>query len=306
VTEDAPLVTDHGQVRAPQGRIYDLGYQRYTGPRQGRGRALMALFRFSLRRAWAIGRPFRSKIIPWGLLVIALIPALIALGIAALVSEGFSPIHYENYYELISILILLFCTSVAPELVCPDQRQRVVTLYFSRALSRPDYVLAKLGALLAALLAMALLPQAILFAGNALASKDSLHYVRDNLDKVPRILAAALLVSLYFGSISLAIAAHTTRRIFAAGAFIAAMLISTAVMGSVHATLNNDLSRHLALLALSDVPIAATHWIFDSSDTGGALAATVDLPQELWMLAATGYTVLALLALTLRYRRLVP
>ncbi len=288
-----------------EGRIYDLGYQRYTGPREGRPRAVRALVRAGLRRAWGIGRPFRAKLAPWALFAIALVPALVALGIAALIGERFSPIRFENYYANIARILLLFCTAVAPELVCPDLRQRVLTLYFSRSVGRLDYLLARLGALFISLLIISLTPQIVLFVGNALAATDSARYVRDNLDALPRILAAGLLISLYFGSISLAVAAHTTRRVFAAGGFFALMLISTAVAASVHATLENDPSRALALLALSEVPIAATAWIFDAPPPAG-IATRVDLPPGLWLLAALTYSALALLLLVRRYLRLAP
>src|SRR5262245_42707477 len=95
------------------GRIYDLGYQPYVGPRQGRPRAVQALFWAAFRRAWGIGRPFRAKLAPWSLFGFALIPALITLGIAALGAEDFSPFRYENYYDWISRIFLLFCTAAA-------------------------------------------------------------------------------------------------------------------------------------------------------------------------------------------------
>jgi ABC-2 type transport system permease protein len=312
VSGSGGLRTSDSGLRTPEGRIYDLGYQQYTGPRQGRGRAVVSLFRFSLRRAWAIGRPFRSKIIPWGLAAMALVPALVGLGAAAMVSrfnlgdgESFELFSYQGYYGYISTLFVLFCTSVAPELVCPDQRQRVLTLYFSRYVGRTGYVAAKLGAMLAAMLAFALTPQIILFFGNALASRDSWGYIQDKADVLPRIVAAALLVSLFFGSISLAIAAHTGRRIYAAGAFFALMVLSNAVAASIHLALDNDTSRYLSLLAIYEVPLAAVQWIF-GREGGGALAGEVAIRQELWFLAAVAYTLIALLAMAWRYVRLSP
>ncbi len=284
------------------GRIYDLGYQPYTGPREGRGRALAALYRSGLRRVWGIGRPFRAKIAPWGLFVLALLPALVALGIAAFVSERLSPFRYENYYGAIARILLLFSALAAPELLCPDRRQRVLSLYFSRAVARSDYVAARLAALLTALLTVALIPEALLFAGNAFAAADAAAYARDHLDVIPRIVAAGLLVSLYFGAIALAVSSLTTRRVFAAGGFIALMLISTAVVASVHATLDNDLSRYLGLLALSEAPIAATAWIFGAAPAG--LARAVDLPLGLWALAAAAYIATAFAVLAGRYGRL--
>jgi ABC-2 type transport system permease protein len=302
---DGPPVTPRSVLSAGSaGTIYDLGYQPYTGPRQGRGRALAALFRAGLRRVWGIGRPFRAKLMPWGLLGIAVIPALIQLGIAALVSERISVFRYEDYYGAILLLILLFCTTAAPDLLCPDQRQHVLSLYFSRALARTDYVLARLGALVAALLILALGPEALLYVGHVFAADDSFAYVRDNLAIIPRILAAGGLLCGYFAALSLAIAAYTTRRVYAAGAFIALMLGSAIVLPLVHEALDNDLSRALSLLTLSQAPVVAGAWIFDVDPP--SFARRVDLPLELWVLAVLAYTAAALAVLVHRYVRMAP
>jgi ABC-2 type transport system permease protein len=263
------------------------------------------LFWAGTRRAWGIGRPFRTKLAPWLLLGLALIPAVIALGVASLGAEGLSPFKYENYYNWVSRLFLFFCAAAAPELVCPDQRQRVLTLYFSRPLLRTDYVFARLGALVAALLVMALAPQLLLYVGHTFVAEDTFEYVRDNLDLIPRIVAAGLLIAVYYGAISLAISAYTTRRIYAAGGFIAMMLISTIVVGIIHETLANEISRYLALLAFSEAPIVAASWIFDASPASG-LARSVDLPLELWVLATFAYTAAALFLLVRRYVRMTP
>ncbi len=292
MSDEAPAVL--GDAAEGAGRIFDLGYQRYTGPREGRRRAIATLFWSGLRRVWGIGRPFRAKLAPWGLLALALIPALIGLGIAVLVGRVFSPFRYDNYYQHIARVILLFCTVAAPELLCPDRQQRVLSLYFSRALSR--------GALLAAMVVVCLAPQALLYLGSTFAAPDTLGYMLDNLDVIPRVLGAALLISLYFSATSLAVAAYTPRRIYAAAAYFALMAVSTVAVGSIHATLNSDLSRYLALLALSEAPVIAAGRFFHAAPQGG-LAAAVDLPLMLWLLVALAYTAVALLVLVYRYTR---
>ena len=47
---------------------------------------------------------------------------------------------HEDYFGYVQIVLVLFCAAVAPELV-RDQRNRMISLYFSRALSRVDYAL---------------------------------------------------------------------------------------------------------------------------------------------------------------------
>ena len=44
---------------------------------------------------------------------------------------------------MISIVILVFAVVITPELLCPDRRDRTLTLYFSTAVSRFEYVLGK-------------------------------------------------------------------------------------------------------------------------------------------------------------------
>ena len=62
----------------------------------------------------------------------------------------------------------------APELLGRDVRYRVLSLYFSRALLREDYALAKLAALSAAVLILLLVPHVILTVGAVLLTSDVL------------------------------------------------------------------------------------------------------------------------------------
>ena len=56
------------------GTVFDIGYQRYTGTREGRGRARRAVFKDGLRTALGLGRGGRAKILPW--FFIALLSAI--------------------------------------------------------------------------------------------------------------------------------------------------------------------------------------------------------------------------------------
>src|SRR6266540_4073794 len=142
------------QLRAsgPGGSIYDLGYQGYEGPRLGRPAAIRALFWHTVRSCYGIGRGGRAKIAPFALAALALLPAIVGVGIAALAKqtgdvgqlvESASPIRYATYHGLISTLVMLFCAVQAPELLGRDQRFGVLPVYFSRALARLDYAVAK-------------------------------------------------------------------------------------------------------------------------------------------------------------------
>ena len=63
------------------GAVYDRGYRPYEGPRGGRGERRFALYRASIRRALGIRRSWRQKVLPWALLAIATVPAIVNVGI---------------------------------------------------------------------------------------------------------------------------------------------------------------------------------------------------------------------------------
>ena len=82
---------------------------------------------------------------------------------------------------------MLFCAAQAPELFGRDQRYGVLPLYFSRVLTRPDYALAKVGGLIAALLIVELSPYIILFVGRVLVAPDPVAGLTDEISAVPRV-----------------------------------------------------------------------------------------------------------------------
>ena len=70
--------------------------------------------------------------------------------------------------NVLSRVLLLFAATAGPELLCPDRRQNVLALVFTRPVTRADYLLAKLAALLAVMGLIAILPLLVLFLGNTL------------------------------------------------------------------------------------------------------------------------------------------
>jgi ABC-2 type transport system permease protein len=214
------------------GAIYDLGYRGYDGPRLGRWAAVTTLFWHSLRGAFGWGRSGRSKIVPWGLSAFALAPAAIATVISALVPVGgASPFSYDNYIFQINIILALFVAAQAPELVSGDQRNRVLSLYFSHALERSDYALAKLAAMIVAVFILAFAPMLVLFLGSILVASDVPAALGDQLENLPQVILAPLIYAVPLASLGMAIAAWTPRRAYATGAIIAVFIVTAAVAG---------------------------------------------------------------------------
>ena len=293
--------TPHGAAAA--GSIYDLGYQHYEGPRLGRRAAMLALFVESLRACFGIGRPGRAKVVPIGLLVLALLPAVIAVAIEAIAGSRIeNPIRYDNYFANVVQLQVLFVAAQAPELVGRDQRYHVLSLYFSRALDRLDYAAAKVGALVAALLVMALLPHVAIFAGKILGSADVARGFGDNIVKAPPILLSSFAAATLMGTIALSVAAFTPRRAYATAAIFALFYITLAVAEVVAESVQGELPRYAHLLAPTSVLDGLTAWTFGAAPSRELRDAPIG--GELYVAAAVVMAALALLALARRYTRI--
>jgi ABC-2 type transport system permease protein len=216
-----------------RGAVYDRGYRPYDGPRGGRAASVLALFKASVRRAIGLRRPWRQKVLPFGLLGIVCIPAAVNVGIGYATRnsplEGFSFFTYREYVGVSSAL-LLFVAVCAPDVICPDRRQRVLPLIFARPLTGADYVLAKLGAIAGLVFAFSFLPQVLLFVGQTLVSKDgSLNYVRDNADVLWKVPVAVAALAAYYAALSLAVSSLTARRVVAGASIFGITIISSIV-----------------------------------------------------------------------------
>jgi ABC-2 type transport system permease protein len=215
------------------GAVYDRGYRPYDGPRGGRRAAVLALYKASIRRAIGLRRTWRQKVLPFGLLAVVCIPAAVNVGIGYATRnsplEGFSFFTYREYVGVSSSL-LLFVAVCAPDVICPDRRQRVLPVIFARPLTGSDYVLAKLGAIASIVFAFSFLPQVLLFVGQTLVSKDgSLRYVRDNAEVLWQVPVAVVVLAVYYAAVSLAISSLTPRRVVAGAAIFGVTIISSIV-----------------------------------------------------------------------------
>ncbi|MCA1569709.1 MAG: ABC transporter permease subunit [Chloroflexi bacterium] len=283
------------------GTIYDIGYRSYDGPRLGRRGAIAAIVAAGLRAVFGLGRSGRSKILPWGAIVLAVMPAVVAVAIRVLVGDLIDLYSYENYLWSIGALLPIFVASQAPELVVNDMRHRVLPLYFSRPIGRVDYVGAKLVALTLALLGLTLLPVLILFTGRILAAEDLVAAVGDEMGALPGIVGSGVLHAGVLAALGLAICSLAGRRAYAAGAVLAVFLIGGVVSGTFQAQ-----GRGLEWIAPFLNPLSildgARQWLF-----GGAVdespVTSADLPLATYGLAAAIMLGVSLAILALRYRR---
>jgi ABC-2 type transport system permease protein len=239
------------------GAVYDRGYRPYEGPRGGRNAARWALWRLTVRRALGFRRSWRQKVLPWSLLGLATIPAIVNVGVRyATRDSAISEIDFEfiNYREYVGVssLLLVFVAVSAPDAVCPDRHDRVLPLIFSRPLTGEDYVLAKVAGLFTILFGFAFLPQLVLFVGEMLVHDDgALDYLTGHADVLWKVPIAVALLAAYYAVLALALASLTDRRIVGATTILGVTLVSSAVATIFTATAEDGtLAALINVLAL--------------------------------------------------------
>ncbi|HEY8474349.1 MAG TPA: ABC transporter permease [Natronosporangium sp.] len=281
----------------PAGVIHDIGYQRYQGERLGRRYVVSSLWTHSLRTAYGFGRTAKAKIFPW--LVAGLILSVAVVGVVIRAVTGEVAISYLALPEGIYPLLILFAAVVAPELVSRELRTGVLSLYFSRPLSQTEYALAKLAALVAALWLLLAGPLLLLFLGGVF-SVDGWSAVWDEIgDFVPGLLHAGI-HALLIGSIALLIASLIGRRAVAAGAIVAAFLMTTPVV-VVLSEVGGDTGSQLAgLFSPSTIGFGVRDWLF-GTDGEESMIGDYGPVYGLVTLALVGACVGLLV---LRYRRM--
>ncbi|MBW3613355.1 MAG: ABC transporter permease subunit [Chloroflexi bacterium] len=282
------------------GTIYDIGYQGYTGPRLGRRGAIGAIVGSGLRATFGLGRSGRSKVIPWGTVVLAALPAGVAIGVRVLVGDLLELYSYDNYLWGIGALFPIFVAAQAPELVVNDVRHRVLPLYFSRPISRIDYVVAKLVALSLGLLALTLVPLLLLWLGRILAEDDVVGAIGDEIGAMPAILGNGAMHAVVLASIALAISSLAGRRAYAAGAVLALFLVGSVVSGilQVQGESMANAAPFLNPLAVLD---GTREWLFGGS-VADAPTSVADVPLPLYGVATIVILGLSWAVLAVRYR----
>ncbi|MCQ4042075.1 ABC transporter permease subunit [Streptantibioticus rubrisoli] len=228
--EPAAAVTA-ANTPADNSRIHDIGYRHYDGVRLDRSYIRRSLFVQSLRGAYGLGRSAKSKVLPMILFAVMCLPAGIIDAVAIYTHMTKLPLEYTEYALLLQAVIGLYLAAQAPQSVSRDLRFKTVPLYFSRPMERIDYVIAKFGAMAAALFILIGTPLVILYLGALLAKLD---FAAQTAGFGKGLLAAALM-SLLFGGIGLVLAALTPRRGFGVAAVIALFTISFGAVTSVQA-----------------------------------------------------------------------
>jgi ABC-2 type transport system permease protein len=281
-------------------QIYEQGYRRYEGPRLPLRSSITSLAVHSMRRGLGLRRTFWAKLLPIATVVIAYVPAMVFVGIAALIPDEITnevdaiP-GYADYFGNISAAIVLFVAIVGPEVLCSDRRNGMLGMYLASPLTRETYLLAKVLGVLPVLLLVTLGPELLLLVGRSLVDAGP-GSVGDFLLVLVRVIASGLVMSTIYTAISLAAASLTERRAFASAGVILLLLMSSGVTAAL--VEEADLDRRLYLLNIGFLPLEVVNRIFGEPGSEPSLeTASIFTAAVAWTLASAAVVVW-------RYRKL--
>ena len=213
-------------------QILDQRYRHYDGPRRGLAGAMRAVVASSFRFTLGFGRPARHKFLPWLAVVIALVPAVVFVGIATvldidMISEQILP-DYHEYYGLIQAALFFFCGIVVPEILVADRRNGMLAMYLSTPLRLWSYLASKAAAVAATLAVITVGPLLFLLVAYTIEGSGPAG-LGDWLVVLVRILGSGVAIAATITAASLAISSLTDRRAFAVIGVILLLLGSNLV-----------------------------------------------------------------------------
>ena len=292
-------------------QIHDQRFRPYDGPRRGLAGAIRAVIVSSMRFTLGLGRPARHKFLPWLAVVVALVPAIVFVGIATvldidLISENILP-EYHEYYSNIQVSLFFFCGIVVPEILVTDRRNGMLPLYLSTPLRLWSYLASKASAVTVTLAVITVGPLLFLLVAYTLEGSGP-DGPGDWLIVLVRILGAGIAIAATVTAASLAISSLTDRRAFAVIGVVLLLLGSLLVTRSLVEAA--ELNSRLYGLSLFDISAELKDRIFgvgpSALDVGDSPSgqSTSELSTWFVIVANAAWVAAGAAVLWWRYRRI--
>jgi ABC-2 type transport system permease protein len=296
------------------GTVFDIGYRGYAGKREGRERGRRAVFNDGIRIALGLGRGPRAKVLPWffiaALSAIGLVMAMIAGAAERLAGPGAAerlnlPSH-SDFYGIASMVMFVFAAVVAPELLCRDRREGVISLYLVRPITATDYIVSRWASFFLIMLASAWTPQIILLLGLAMGDPAPLTYLRENWLDIPRFLVSGIAMAAYTTTIAMLTASFTTRRAYAAVFLVGLFAITTPFTVGLAQEIEGPVGQWISMFNLTNIPLHVNDLLFGGPSEITDRAPARLLPSWVRVVWYFVWTLLPAGVLWWRYRRLTP
>lgn len=282
------------------GVIHDLGYRHFDGVREGTPTIARTLFVTGLRHAYGLGRSGKSKVMPFILLAMSVLPALIVVGVVVLTGLDSLPVSYADYTNQTQLLISLFAAAQAPVLFSRDLRHRSIVLYLARPLPGTVFALVRwLSLTVAGWLFMAV-PTILLFVGAMLSGLDK----SDQTSAMLKAVVLQVLLAMLLAGIAGLISSVSLRRGFAVVGSVMALIVLTGVVTAVQAISADQDADTVSVAAGLLSPWSLYNGIAEAWDTGVDTFVPVDGAWPLaYVLVALLLVAGCLLGLVARFRK---
>ena len=282
------------------GVIHDLGYRHFDGAREGTGTIARTLFATGLRHTYGLGRSGKSKVMPFLLLAMSVLPALIVVGVVVLTGLDSLPVSYADYTNQTQLLVSLFAAAQAPVLFSRDLRHRSIVLYLARPLPAPVFALMRWLSLTVALVLFMAVPTLLLFLGAMLSGLDK----SDQVTQLLKALVLQTLLALVIAGIAGLISSLSLRRGFAVVGSVMALIVLTGVVTAIQAIAQEEGSESVSTAAGLFSPWSLYSGLANAWDAGVDTFVPVDAAWALaYALVALLIAATCLLALVARFRK---
>jgi ABC-2 type transport system permease protein len=260
-----------------EGTIYDLGYAPHEGPRLGRGAAIRAMIFDGSRRALGLRRKAWAKVLPWGLIAAAVVPAAWVVALTFVVSgfdlDDAGPFgDPAEFFEMIGMLAMFFVALVAPTLLIPDREHGVLSIYASRPVRAIDYLFARGATLVVLTTLFMLIPHLIVYIGISSLYVDGFRAgLVENGKEIPAILGSIAAYVLGYGAPAFLVALFVRRAVIATGVYVFAMFMTVSLIEAMPRATELLVFKVLALFGLFWHPYSVRDWLFDREPEQWAL-----------------------------------
>jgi len=170
-------------------------------------------------------------------------------------------------------------------------------------MSGTDYVLAKLCALVGAMLVITLGPQLLLFTMKVFISATPGAAFKDEYRKLGAIFVGMFVTSCFMASIGLALGSLASRRSYATASVIAFFLLMPAASSIIRTAATGDVKRYSILANPMMLINGYAMWLFDIEAKRRSPIGRADLPGQAYLYAILVVSAVGMAIVWLRYRK---
>lgn len=228
--------------------IYDQSYTPWTGTYASRAARVRALI------AMELAQPFANR---WILIIILLafmiVGSWLLILFLATSSQIIPPfaignrIFREGFYQhpLFSMILMVLSATVGASLISRDVRHRALLMYFSRSITRADYLVGKFLSLVLFLLIVTLGPGLLLFIGQLGMSTERFTFGERMADLLAVVLNS-LILTIPMSAVVLAFSSLTKRTYLAAMLWVGFYFLSASMAPTLTFALKADWPKMLS------------------------------------------------------------